>query len=113
MKVDDEKELFSDSAKKMLDDLSENLDSHTLTRLGQSRRLALQSPQRKIPWLVPAVGFAMATALISIFLWQGGSQSNGISLAMEDLDLLARAEPLDFYGDLEFYSWLEEREGAG
>ncbi len=113
MNPDEEKEPIPGSAKRMLDALSEDLDPQTLVRLRQARRRALESPKGKIPWLIPAAGFAMATALIAIFLWQAEPKSNETFFAMEDLDLLATAESLDFYGDLEFYSWLEEREGAG
>lgn len=113
MNADEGKGPFPDSAKQMLDRLADDLDPQTVSRLRQARQRALQLPVRKVRWLIPAAGLAMTTALIALFLWQGAPQSNEISFAMEDLELLARAEPLDFYGDLEFYSWLEEREGEG
>lgn len=113
MNTDKEADELARTAKRILDTLPENLDVQTLSTLRQARRRAIQSPEKKIPWLVPAAGLAMVCAFVAVLLLQGKPQSNEISWVMEDLDLLATTESLDFYGDLEFYSWLEEREGAG
>ncbi|MFQ5780917.1 MAG: hypothetical protein ACE5J1_07145 [Nitrospiria bacterium] len=109
---EEEKKLAA-SAKQLLDDLSENLDRDTLSRLRRVRHRALKTPRKTVPWLVPVTGFAVAVALIAVFIWQRNPMEGAILSGVEDIELLATAETLDFYEDLEFYRWLEEGAGAG
>jgi len=100
----------------------EELDDSVLSRLRQSRQLAINAAlQTSTPnkentfvfpnWLAPAsTGAAFATIILSITLfWTQAlpekTHSNGF---MEDMNLLSQSEELELYQNLEFYLWLED-----
>ena len=98
-------------AKQHLDQSVENLAPDTVNRLRTARSEALQGRQKDVPWVWPAFGFATACLMVfSLTLWWNDSASERIFPALEDLDLLASAEPLDLYEELDFYDWLAQHE---
>ena len=77
---------------------------------------------RKHSYWKPAGGFAVAaTLLVAIGVWQFGGNQQGIeefsergtiiAQNMEDLELIASSDSMQFYEDLEFYQWLDVLEG--
>ena len=99
--------------KHQLDQSVQSLDAATLSCLRRARHEARHSRSKRVPWLWPVWGFATASAsVLAVTLWLGHSVPNGPDLSLEDLDLLASAESLDLYEDLEFYGWLVEGDHA-
>jgi len=103
---------FIDNVKKALDLGTENLDAGTQAKLTRMRHKALDAGERKTfdirQWFtVPVAGWATACLLILglAIYWQ---QPNGAPLPLEDIDLLAAEDNLEFYDGLEFYAWLAE-----
>jgi len=114
--------------RRRLDEDVEALDSATLSRLEQSRRLALAATaQPKRPWwrilwsgdrptgdwLVPAGAFASVFATALALTLMVAEPENGIAHAVDDLELFTAGEDLELYENLEFYQWLEDREQTG
>jgi hypothetical protein len=111
-----------------LDEQADGLDSATLLRLAQARRLALAAavePRRRWrrmmrpsrrpvgDWLVPAGAFAsvLATAVaLTLMVAEPGNESARV---MDDVELLTAGEELELYENLEFYQWLQDREQTG
>jgi len=113
---------FVEYSRQLLDSSLEELDDSILSRLRQSRQLAINATLQtstsnkennfEFPsWLAPAsTGAAFATIILSITLFwtQPLPQkfySNGF---MEDINLLSQSEELELYQNLEFYLWLED-----
>ncbi len=111
-----------------LDEQADGLDSATLLRLAQARRLALAAAVEPRPrwrrmlrpsrrpvgdWLVPAGAFAsvLATAVaLTLMVAEPGNESARV---MDDVELLTAGEELELYENLEFYQWLQDREQTG
>lgn len=106
----------------------DGLDSATVSRLEQARRLALAAAEgsrrpgrRKIrlwngpvgDWLVPAGAFASIIATVVALSLMVATPGNGGAGAEDDLELLTAGEDLELYENLEFYQWLQDREQTG
>jgi len=92
---------------------AEQLNVYTVQRLAQARAAALNServPRTTRPWLLPALGAAVAAALVvSVTLQVMHKPDAGVAeVANLDLELLTAHEDLDLYQDLEFYAWLDD-----
>ena len=112
MNEHDKEKRFIDNVKKALDLGAENLDAGTQSQLTRIRHKALDAGERKgfdiRQWFtVPAAGWATA-CLIVLGLAIYFQQPNGAYLPLEDIDLLAAEDNLEFYDGLEFYAWLAE-----
>ena len=112
MNEQDKEKRFIDNVKKALDLDKENLDAGTQSKLNQIRQKALDAGERKgfdiRQWLtLPTAGWATA-CLIVLGLAIYTQQPNGTSPPLEDIDLLAAEDNLEFYDGLEFYAWLAE-----
>lgn len=117
-----EKELV-DFSRQLLDDSLNELDDSVLSRLRQSRQLAinaaLETSRQNAPtpaftfpnWLAPvSTGAAFATIALSVSLFwtqpmPNKIQGNGF---IENITLLSQSEELELYQNLEFYLWLED-----
>ena len=99
-------------AKKHLEQSAENLPPDTASRLRAARYEALHHSDKKgLSWAWSAWGFGTTCLVVlSLSLWWNGSTNEGVIPAVEDLDLLASAEPFDLYEELDFYDWLAEHE---
>ena len=98
-------------AKQHLDESVENLAPDTASRLRAARYEALHPRQQSVPWFWPACGFAAACLMVfSLTFWWNDSANERMVPPLEDLDLLASAEPFDLYEELDFYDWLAEHE---
>ncbi len=112
---------FVKQVKSTLNESDERLDASTLSRLAQVRNQALGGYNaRRTRFLVryktPVIGLITTTAVLlvvtSLLLKAPVSvQSYGDPA---DVEILASAEQLDFFEELDFYSWLtRDEEYAG
>ncbi len=112
MTRDDEKR-FLDSTKRVLDDAERRLDSATVARLRAARRTTLANHKHRHTWRapvawLPAGAFAAALTVVAIatLMWLSMPPAGLPPTDMEDLELLAAEDSLEFYADLDFYRWL-------
>ena len=111
-----------------LDEEVDGLDSATLLRLEQARRLALAAaagprPRRRRmirlsnrpagDWLVPAGAFASVLATAVALTLMVAEPGSGSAREVDDIELLTAGEELELYENLEFYQWLQDREQTG
>jgi len=114
--------------RRRLDQDVNGLDSATLSRLEQARRLALAAvaqPRRRWwrmtwvasrparDWLVPAGAFASVVATVVAVTLMVMEPGSGLAREADDLELLTAGEELELYENLEFYQWLQDREQTG
>ena len=114
--------------KQQLDQQSEELDGETLSRLRQARARALEAGERKgFNWLgLPGGAVALASvAVLAVVLRLALPTATTVEMAqvtdpgpnhaqvLDDLELLAAAEDLEFYEEIEFYYWLETQDAQG
>ncbi len=112
---DHEKEKrFAETAKRFLDGQIQDLDDRTLTRLRAGRYRALCQTKRSVFWLWPTTGIAVACAgILAFYLFLKDPVKKEVIADLEDIELLASSEAIEFYDNLEFYGWLAENEGSG
>lgn len=110
---------FQQRAKSLLDKSIENLDEESIKRLHIARQLSLQKARaKKSFWRMGrgkmfglglvATCFVVIVTVNTVFHTAELDQNY-----IEDLELVASSEELDFYQELEFYSWLTEHSDAG
>ncbi len=117
-----------EAVRNRLDEQVDGLDSATLLRLAQARRLALAAAVAPRPrwrrmmrpssrpagdWLVPAGAFASVLATAVALTLMVAEPGNGSAREMDDVELLTAGEELELYENLEFYQWLQDREQTG
>ncbi len=123
--MSEDQDKFIRKIRQQLDRESEALDGETLSRLRQARARAVAAGDNghgMVHWLVSgrfggsAVALASVSAL-AVAVWLlavpmiapqdvpllAESQVS----ALDDLELLAASEALEFYEDIDFYYWLE------
>ncbi|GJL77369.1 MAG: hypothetical protein NPINA01_03580 [Nitrospinaceae bacterium] len=116
MKYQDDEDTFLKKVKDSLDRSEENLDAETQSRLNRIRRETLkikkQGESKRFKWLpVPLPALATACGvLLAIFFFSMGDHELTFDTNLEDLEILASNNKLDFYEDLDFYAWLVEQE---
>lgn len=103
-----------------LDQSVERLDPTTLARLHRARAEAVNVRSRaaklrtRVWWVPASVATALIVAALTLWVWSPKEQHDqNRVLPFEDVDLLASAEPFEFYEDLEFYHWLSAEDHAG
>jgi len=92
---------------------ADQLNVYTVQRLAQARAAALhgeRTARRSRRWLLPALGAAVAAALVvSVTLQVMHKPDAGIAeVANLDMELLTSHDDLELYQDLEFYAWLDD-----
>lgn len=103
---------FTENICKVLDRSLDDLDSDTLTKIGQLKYRALDSAQRnksrKLFWsAIPAT----CVAILLVFLLNGLQQEplRTVPTDFTALNILTAGDSLEFYTeDIEFYEWLSE-----
>ena len=102
-----------------LDESVDRLDARTLSRIRQARYRALEKgekswwarPRRLRPVLTGAA--AMLVLASALFFYTAPPQPQ-LTSNMEDIELLAAGDNLEFFAELDFYTWLaEEMDDAG
>lgn len=117
MNAKDPEELFLEKVQNILDQGTENLGSWTERQLQEVRGQALMDVgEKRSRFLHPRrwvlVGsFAMVTvAAVGLFFWLGPSTETLPAGEIEDLEIIASQERIDFYQNLDFYRWLGSEE---
>jgi hypothetical protein len=117
MNAKDPEKLFLEKVQGLLNHGTENLGSKTERRLQDIRGQALMDAgEKRSRFLHPRrwvlVGsFAMVTlAAVGLFFWLGPSTETLPAGEIEDLEIIASQERIDFYQNLDFYRWLGSEE---
>ncbi len=102
--------------RRVLDERVGELDDNVIARLRAARLRATEVAARKNErpaWIKPVGGLVTATLVVGVAtsLWMANPLMPKHDF--EDMEILASAESPEFYQDLEFYLWLEERSRAG
>jgi len=114
MNEQDKENRFIANVKKALDLDVDNLDAGTQSKLTRMRHQALDAGERKgfdiRQWFtLPVAGWTATACLIvlglTVYLQE---PTNGTTPLLEDIELLAAEDNLEFYDGLEFYAWLAE-----
>lgn len=113
MNANDPEKLFLEKVKDLMDQGAENLGSQTERQLEDIRRRALDAAAERrwrfslsTRWIM-AGGFATAAlAGVALFFWLSASPGDFPAGPLEDLEIIASKERVDFYQNLEFYRWL-------
>ncbi len=96
------------AAKDLLDDQLTRLDQPIVDRLRRARREAVEAgpkPPRRL-WAAGLAAACVGFLAVSLWIWQPAATQPIPD--PEDLEILASAEDLDLYEDLDFYSWLAD-----
>ena len=128
MREDQDK--FIKQVRQQLDQEVDGLDGEPLSRLRQARAKALEAGEEKaFHWFGlgmmgrGAAAFASVAAL-AVAVWVGAPTVNDPELlagladapsesyVLDDIELLAANEELDFYDDVEFYYWIETQDAG-
>jgi hypothetical protein len=111
-----DKQDLETSAREALDRRLENLDAATLSRLRQARQQAVATANRapRVDWWLTAGAVATAVVIASIsvtlFLPVPVKPIPDWLVQQEpDVEMLVSTEDLDFYQELEFLLWLDQR----
>lgn len=107
---------FVAAAKRLLDEAADGLDTDTLARLQAARkRVVTLHAQRRQRWSsawVP-VGALAGGLAVAASLWFSIPPAGLPPTGIEDLELLAAPESIEFYADLDFFHWLTADSNAG
>jgi hypothetical protein len=99
------------AVRKELDQSCAALDGYTLSRLHRMRVVAVAKRGPRLSrLLVPFGGLVTAFALVVAVSvgWNARKAETSSPAAMEDMEILAGNEALDFYADYDFYQWLAQ-----
>lgn len=116
MKEEREDIALKENAKAILDHDMEQIDEQIIGRLRQIRRKAMAGKERRLTFKWNRFRILSATAIagflfavISLTIVRTPSQTVTAKL-IEDIDIFSSEVNIDFYEDLEFYTWLAERQ---
>jgi hypothetical protein len=111
-KLDAKQTDFEQRAQTLLRERAEQLDGATRSRLTQARHAALAAVEQRRStryWLLPATGVA-AAAVIALFLTnQSAHQTTervAATAAVDEMEIVTADDSLEFYRDVDFYTWL-------
>ena len=116
MKNQDSENSFLKKVKHSLDQGEENIPAETLSRLNRIRQEALKIKKKEKTWAVkwiPTPHPAWATAavvLLAVLLSFPGDREQAPFNPLDDLEILASNNKIEFYEELDFYAWLAEEE---
>lgn len=110
-----EKDSLEERSRELFENSVERLDAHTRSRLNQARQRALDEVKKGATrryWLAAPLGGLAAAALIALVMIRSGdpgSKSEGDTMSLDDLDIVADTDSFELIRDVEFYSWLAEQ----
>ncbi len=102
--------------RRVLDERADQLDDKIVARLRDARLRAIEVAARKNArpaWIKPVGGLVTATLVVGVATTLWLANPSVPKHGVEDMELLASTESPEFYQDLDFYLWLEERTRAG
>lgn len=101
--------------RQVLDESTDALDAHTLSKIRQIRAQAVEKAADKSFNWFGVISGALATACVMILaviiLMQSPTPMQPVPV--DDLELISSSDNLELYEDLEFYEWLEEHDLQG
>ena len=101
------------AVKSTLDQDVAALDPRVAGRLQAARREALARGGTPVPRFAWAGGLVVASiALLAATLWLWQPSGEFPPPHLEEIELLASAEDLELYEDLEFYGWLADADST-
>lgn len=115
MNRDDER--FIKQARASLDRGEADISVHAATRLRQARHAAIASRyHRATPVWLPALSVAMLLLVVAVSWFVGISRLEAPAVlppqqAAADFEMLVHGEDLELFTNLDFYLWLEQRDG--
>lgn len=116
MKNQDSENSFLKQVKHSLDQSEGNIPAKTLSRLNRIRQTALKikrkEKSRAVKWMpmpYPALATA-AVVLLAVLLSFPGDRERTPLNPLDDLEILASNNKIEFYEELDFYAWLAEEE---
>ena len=118
MIVNDPEIRFLEKAKDLLNESIENLDSLTKLRLERIRLKALSAFKEKpsriffpLRWIVFGSLATSTIAAVALFFFLNTSPGDFPARHIEDFEIIAFQERIDFSQDLNFYRWLAAENG--
>ena len=116
MKNQDNEISFLKKVKHSLSQSEENIPDETQSRLHHIRREALKVKPKEKNWggkWIPTPYPALATAamvILAVLLSFPSDQEQSLFNPLDDLEILASNNKIEFYEELDFYAWLAEEE---
>lgn len=108
-----EEQDFLKNVKQVLDRQAETLDAGCINTLRDARRKALQGRHsRRKPWVIALPSALTAVLSLSLLLWYIDEPTHKTD-PIEDLAIVVSEQNLEFYQEMDFYTWLAELENAG
>jgi len=113
-------ERFVARVREVLEESVATLDVGTRARLAGLRRAALvtrrpraaRSPRPWPRWPIWAAAATLALVAAVYFAMSRPTSEPAIARAAEDLEIVTAADGLEFYEQLDFYTWLAEEKNA-
>jgi hypothetical protein len=119
MKSNKQEKRLLEKAKDLLNEGAEKLDSQTTRRLEHIRLAALSATEKRhagfLPpsrWVTVGAFATAAMAVVAVVFWLRTSPGDFPDKDIEDLEIIASKEQVDFYENLEFYRWLATKENG-
>lgn len=116
--IDNEEAL--ERARKALEQSVDIIPPEVLGKLRTMRLGAVELAEKRqrrlfcLPRWATAGGLAaLAIFVVAVSLWLTPVGTSSLSKVDDDIDIITSNEQLEFYEDLDFFLWLEERESAG
>jgi hypothetical protein len=116
LKNPDDENFFLKKVKRSLDKSEEKIPDATLSRLHRIREEVLKTSEKKNTWAlkwIPTPYPALATAalvLLAVLISFPGDREPTPVNPLDDLEILASNNKIEFYEELDFYAWLSEEE---
>lgn len=110
-----DEEQFVNNIKQQLDQQAEGLDGQTLSRLRQARATALAA-ETKRGWHWQPLAAVASVSVLAVAVWLAMPVNNSgdhTLAALDDLELLASTDELEFYEEIEFYEWVGSQDEQG
>ena len=111
---------LEERSRELFDNSVERLDAQTRSRLNQARQRALAEMNKgsaRRHWLAAPLGGLAAAALVALILIRTGGEppsAENANVLLDDFDIVADADNFEMIQDVEFYSWLAEKnDGTG
>ena len=117
---DRDDDAWTHSIRNELERSARDLDGASLSRLNQARQAALQSARgkRASRWAWPTTLATACALTLAIAIWprlvpEPVPMPTATTSAADDFPMLAGADDLELYEELDFYAWLDAQPASG